>query len=56
VKSAGRALGRTPGDCPEIDQVVAVRGRGLRVGDISRVEITGADGYDLTGTKVAGKR
>ena len=51
----GPALGRTSGDCPEIDQVVAVRGRGLRVGDIYRVEITGAEGYDLAGRKVTGK-
>jgi ribosomal protein S12 methylthiotransferase len=55
-KSKGRALGRTPGDCPEIDQVVTVRGQKLRVGEIRRVCITGADGYDLVGTLVAGKR
>ncbi len=54
-QSGSSALGRTPGDCPEIDQMVAVRGRGLRVGDICRVEITDAEGYDLTGRKVTGK-
>jgi ribosomal protein S12 methylthiotransferase len=56
VKSGGRAFGRTPGDCPEIDQIVSVHGRGLRVGDITPVAITAADGYDLTGKKVAGRR
>jgi ribosomal protein S12 methylthiotransferase len=54
--SGGQAIGRTPGDCPEIDQIVSVRGRGLKVGAISRVKITGADGYDLTGMKVTVKR
>ena len=54
-QSQGAALGRTPGDSPEIDQIVAVRGRSLRVGEICRVRITGAEGYDLTGRKVTGK-
>jgi ribosomal protein S12 methylthiotransferase len=53
VDSKGRAVGRTPGDSPEIDQEVLISGPDLRVGDICRVRIDGADGYDLVGTKVA---
>ncbi len=43
-------VGRTRGDCPEIDQEVHLRGNGLRRGDIVRVRIDAADGYDLRGT------
>jgi ribosomal protein S12 methylthiotransferase len=48
----GTAVGRSPGDSPEIDQEVLVHGDNLRVGDICRVRIDGAQGYDLTGTLV----
>ncbi|MBN2227834.1 MAG: 30S ribosomal protein S12 methylthiotransferase RimO [candidate division Zixibacteria bacterium] len=41
------AVGRTRGDCPEIDQSVIIRGRKLAVGDMLDVEITMAEGYDL---------
>ena len=44
------AVGRTPADCPEIDQEVHVTGRSLSVGTIRRVGIDSADGYDLHGT------
>ncbi|MEW5796742.1 MAG: 30S ribosomal protein S12 methylthiotransferase RimO [Candidatus Zixiibacteriota bacterium] len=53
VESETRAEGRTSGDAPEIDQIVLVQGHDLRVGEICRVRIEHADGYDLTGTKVA---
>jgi ribosomal protein S12 methylthiotransferase len=46
------AVGRTFGDCPEIDQEVFVHGKDLQVGDICRVEINAAQGYDLIGTEV----
>lgn len=53
VDSKGWSVGRTRGDCPEIDQEVLISGPDLRAGDICRVRIDGADGYDLVGTKVA---
>ncbi len=46
------AVGRTRGDCPEIDQTVFIYGRSLAVGDMLDVEITMAEGYDL----IAGKK
>lgn len=49
VREDGRAVGRTSGDCPEIDQEVAVTGDSLEVGGIYSVEIDGVDGYDLVG-------
>jgi len=51
---SGSAIGRTRNDCPDIDQEVRVRGDNLRVGDICRVRIEAADGYDLEGVKVEG--
>ncbi len=47
VKKANMAEGRSVGDCPDIDQVIFVKGKGLRVGDIIDVKITSVDGYDL---------
>jgi ribosomal protein S12 methylthiotransferase len=55
VDSKSQAVGRTPGDCPEIDQQVLVRGHSGEVGEICRVRIDGAEGYDLIATKVAEK-
>ena len=44
------AIGRTEGDAPEIDGIVTIDGADdLQPGDIVRVEITGADDYDLSG-------
>ncbi len=43
------AYGRTRGDCPDIDQEVVVSGSGLEVGQVVRVRIEAADGYDLIG-------
>jgi hypothetical protein len=40
-------LARSHADAPEIDAAVRVKGKGLRAGDIVRVHVTAADGYDL---------
>jgi len=53
VEAGKPAVGRTRGDCPEIDQEVFVSGTSLQVGDICRVRIEGVEGYDLTGTRVS---
>lgn len=55
VESETRAEGRTRGDAPEIDQSVLVDGSDFQVGQICRVRIDSALGYDLTGTKLVGK-
>jgi len=55
VDSKSQAVGRTRGDCPEIDQQVLVSGRDFEVGEICRVRVDGAEGYDLIATKVAEK-
>jgi len=47
VKNEILAEGRSAGDCPDIDQVIYVRGKDLCVGDIVEVKIISADGYDL---------
>jgi len=41
---AGRARGRLPGQAPEIDGVVFLRGKPLRPGDLVRARITGVKG------------
>jgi ribosomal protein S12 methylthiotransferase len=41
-------LARGHTDAPDIDGVVRVKGKGLKAGDLVRVKITAADGYDLT--------
>ena len=55
VDSKSQAVGRTRGDCPEIDQQVLVSGLDFEVGEICRVRVDGAEGYDLIATKVAEK-
>lgn len=50
--SGQAAVGRTEGDCPDIDQEVLVTGGVMQVGDIVPVRINGVDGYDLLGTPV----
>ena len=50
VSGGDSAVGRTRGDCPEIDQQVFVSRDNLMIGDIHRVTIEAADGYDLRGT------
>jgi ribosomal protein S12 methylthiotransferase len=41
------ALARSYADAPDIDGLVRVKGKRLHAGDIVRVKVTGADGYDL---------
>ena len=55
VDSESRAVGRTRGDCPEIDQQVLVNGQDVDTGEICRVRINAAEGYDLIATKVTEK-
>lgn len=45
----GQFLGRSQADAPDIDGLVRVKGKRLHPGDLVRVRITGADGYDLAG-------
>lgn len=40
-------LARSHADAPEIDAVVRVKGKNLQSGDLVRVKVTAADGYDL---------
>jgi ribosomal protein S12 methylthiotransferase len=40
-------LARGHADAPDIDGVVRVKGKNLRPGDLARVKVTAADGYDL---------
>jgi ribosomal protein S12 methylthiotransferase len=43
------ALARGHADAPDIDAVVRVKGKNLKAGDLVRVKVTAADGYDLVG-------
>lgn len=45
----GHHVGRSFADAPDIDGVVRVKGKGVRPGDLVRVKVTAADGYDLVG-------
>ena len=48
------AIGRTPGDAPEIDGVIYLNGEtNLKPGDLVRVSIEHADEYDLWGSVIA---
>ncbi len=40
-------LARSYADAPDIDGLVRVKGKNLRPGDLVRVKVTAADGYDL---------
>jgi ribosomal protein S12 methylthiotransferase len=53
LKTDGSAIGRTEGDCPEIDQSVYVQGKGLKMGEIINARIVMAEGYDLIARKVS---
>lgn len=46
-------LARGHADAPDIDGLVRVKGKGLQAGDIVRVKVTGADGYDLAARALA---
>jgi ribosomal protein S12 methylthiotransferase len=52
----GHLVARGRADTPDIDCVVRVKGKGLRAGDLVRVKVTGADGYDLLGRPVGPAR
>jgi ribosomal protein S12 methylthiotransferase len=43
----GHVLARSHADAPDIDALVRVKGKALHAGDLVRVKVTGADGYDL---------
>ncbi len=48
------AIGRTPGDAPEIDGVIYLNGEtNLKAGDLVRVRIDHSDEYDLWGSRLA---
>jgi ribosomal protein S12 methylthiotransferase len=49
----GQALARSYADAPDIDGLVRVKGKNLRAGDLVRIKVTGADGYDLAGRALA---
>jgi ribosomal protein S12 methylthiotransferase len=49
-------VARSHADAPDIDGVVRVKGKGLRAGDLVRVKITAADGYDLVGRAIGTAR
>ncbi len=50
------ALARGHADAPDIDGVVRVKGKGLHPGDLVRVKVTAADGYDLAARAVGAVR
>jgi ribosomal protein S12 methylthiotransferase len=52
----GHLIARSQADAPDIDCVVRVKGKGLHTGDLVRVKITAADGYDLVGRAIAPPR
>jgi len=56
LKADSQAVGRTMGDCPEIDQSVYVEGDGLSVGDIVDARVVMAEGYDLIAKAEASKK
>jgi ribosomal protein S12 methylthiotransferase len=45
----GYALARSYADAPDIDGLVRIKGKKLHAGDLVRVKVTAADGYDLVG-------
>ena len=47
--SPGQFVGRTQMDAPEVDGVIYVKGKGLKVGDFIDVNVTGSLEYDLVG-------
>ena len=48
--------GRSHADAPDIDGLVRVKGKNLEAGDIVKVKITGADGYDLAARAIGAAR
>jgi ribosomal protein S12 methylthiotransferase len=52
----GWYLARGHADAPEIDTQIRVKGRNLKAGDLVRVKVTAADGYDLQAKALKGLR
>ncbi len=50
------ALARSYADAPDIDGLVRVKGKNLHAGDLVRVKVTGADGYDLVARALSSGR
>jgi ribosomal protein S12 methylthiotransferase len=46
-------LARSYADAPDIDCLVRVKGKSLQAGDLVRVKVTAADGYDLVARAIA---
>jgi ribosomal protein S12 methylthiotransferase len=53
---ASHFRGRTSADAPEIDCAIRVKAKAVRPGDLVRVKVTAADGYDLAGRAVGPPR
>ena len=49
IDESSLAIGRTYGDCPDVDLEVFISGAELSVGDMVDTEIISAEGYDLFG-------
>src|SRR5262245_43605617 len=49
-------LARGHADAPDIDGIIRVKGKNLRPGDLVRVKVTAADGYDLAGRAIGEPR
>ncbi len=49
-------LARGHADAPEIDSLVRVKGKNLHAGDLARVKVTAADGYDLVARSLGAGR
>ncbi|MFL5340982.1 MAG: 30S ribosomal protein S12 methylthiotransferase RimO [Gemmataceae bacterium] len=52
----GHVLARGHADAPDIDGIIRVKAKNLRPGDLVRVKVTAADGYDLAGRAVGSPR
>jgi ribosomal protein S12 methylthiotransferase len=48
----GRYVARSEADAPDVDGLVIVEGKDLRIGDFAHVRVTSADTYDLFATAV----
>jgi ribosomal protein S12 methylthiotransferase len=49
---ANHYVGRTTADSPDIDCSIRVKAKKLRPGDLIKVKVTAADGYDLAGRAI----
>jgi len=49
-------LARGHADAPDIDGIIRVKGKNLRPGDLVRVKVNAADGYDLAGRAIGEPR